>query len=76
MSPPRLRTVGILAVLVGALLLALRAVEVAIAAGAPGWVNIVALVLAWDAIKFSVVLLLTPLRLAGFWMRCSARRGA
>jgi hypothetical protein len=51
MSPPRWRTVGALAVLTSLLILAMRAVDVAITAGAPGWLNLVALTLAWDAIK-------------------------
>lgn len=53
-SQPRWRTVSSLAVLTSALLLVLRAVEVAIVAGAPGWLNLIALVLAWDAIKFAI----------------------
>ncbi|MGN6131379.1 MAG: hypothetical protein ACTHOK_13655, partial [Nocardioidaceae bacterium] len=48
---PRLRiSAGLLAV--GAtLLIAMHIVAVGIAAGAPGWLNLLVLVLAWDAIK-------------------------
>jgi hypothetical protein len=51
MSQPRWRTVGALAAFASVLLVAMRAVEVAVTAGAPDWLNVVALVLAWDAIK-------------------------
>lgn len=62
MSPPRWRTVGALAVLTSALLLVMRAVEVAITAGGPGWLNIVALLLAWDAIKVAAMTINTVVR--------------
>lgn len=64
-SQRRWRTAGSLAVLTSALLLVLRAVEVAIAAGAPGWLNLIALVLAWDAIKFAIESALTAFRGVG-----------
>jgi hypothetical protein len=40
---------------------AVHAISLAIAAGAPGWLNLVVLLLAWDAIKFAVVACLTSL---------------
>jgi hypothetical protein len=62
MSPSRWRTVGALAVLASVLLLAVRTVEVAITAGAPGWLNLVALVLAWDALRVSAMTIHTVIR--------------
>ena len=64
-SPPRWGTVLALAMLTGGLILTMRAVEIGIEAGGPGWLNIVALVLAWDTIKFAILagatgLLATP----------------
>lgn len=51
MAAPQFRTaVGLLA-LAAALLIAMHMVAVAVAAGAPGWLNLVVLVLAWDTIK-------------------------
>jgi hypothetical protein len=55
MSQPRWRTVGAMAVLTGIVLLAMRAVAEGVAAGAPGWLNLVVLVLAWDAIKVAIL---------------------
>lgn len=61
-APPRWGTaVALLAVAV-TLLLAMHAVVQAIAAGAPGWLNLVVLVLAWDAIKFAAAAAVTTLR--------------
>lgn len=51
MGRPRLRTAAGLIALAAALLIAMRMVAEAIAAGAPAWLNLVVLVLAWDAIK-------------------------
>jgi hypothetical protein len=51
---PRL---GVAAGLIGTAMVLLAMVHVvasAAAAGAPGWLNVVVLVLAWDAIKFSL----------------------
>ena len=73
MSPPRWRTVGALAALASVLLLALRAIEVAITAGAPGWLNILALVLAWDVIKVGALAIATCARTALRRSPCRAR---
>lgn len=51
-TPPRWRTAAALLTLVVVLLLGMHVVAVAIASGAPGWLNILVFVLAWDAIKF------------------------
>lgn len=50
-SPAHVRTALMLVVLAGALLVAMHAVHVAIREGAPGWLNLVVLILAWDFIK-------------------------
>lgn len=50
-APPRWRTVSALAALAAALLIAMHAVAVAVEHGAPGWLNLFVIVLAWDAIK-------------------------
>lgn len=64
MAAPRFRTaVGLLAV-AAALLLAMHLVAVAVVAGAPGWLNLVVLVLAWDAIKLVGLSILTAIRAA------------
>ena len=51
MGRPRLRTAAGLIALAAALLIAVRMVAEAVAAGASAWLNLVVLVLAWDAIK-------------------------
>jgi hypothetical protein len=48
---PRLRLAASLLGLAAVLLLAMHAVAHAASAGAPGWLNLVVLVLAWDALK-------------------------
>lgn len=68
-SPPCRRTAGTLAALTVLLVLAMRAVQTAITAGAPEWLNIVALVLAWDVIKIFALAIWTCSRLV------FARRG-
>ncbi|WP_107706235.1 hypothetical protein [Nocardioides allogilvus] len=50
-SEPRWRTAALLAAVALALLAAMHGAASAVASGAPGWLNIVVLVLAWDAIK-------------------------
>lgn len=50
-SHPSLSAFAILVVLVGALPVGMTMASRAAVAGAPGWLNLVALVLAWDAIK-------------------------
>jgi hypothetical protein len=65
-SPSRWRAVFALAVLTTVLILVMRTVGIAIGEGAPSWLNMVALLLAWDAIKFGAATAVTT-------MRCLAR---
>jgi hypothetical protein len=55
---PRWRTAAVLIVLATALLLAMHALGEAVANGAPGWLNLLVLVLAWDAIKIGLLAIL------------------
>jgi|GEM_PF-1840836 len=48
---PRARTAAGLLAIACVLLIAMHVAAVAVAAGAPGWLNLVVLVLAWDALK-------------------------
>ena len=50
-SPPSWKMAAGLAALAAALLLAMRGVQLGISAGGPGWLNLVVVLLAWDAIK-------------------------
>lgn len=50
---PRWRTAAALSVLVGSLVVAMHAMGEAVANGASGWLNLIVLLLAWDAIKIS-----------------------
>lgn len=50
-SRPRVSTVAKLLALTGILLVAMKVVAEAVATGAPGWLNLVVLIVAWDAIK-------------------------
>lgn len=54
LAPSKPRTVLLLGTAAIILILAMRAVELLISAGAPGWMNLVVLVLAWDAIKLGL----------------------
>jgi hypothetical protein len=69
---PRWRTAAVLIVLATALLLAMHALGEAIANGAPGWLNPLVLVLAWDAIKFVVVSGQVTVRLLGRAIRAKS----
>ena len=51
---PRWRSAVLLAVLAATTLAAMHLVAEAVAAGAPGWLNLVVLFLAWDSIKFGL----------------------
>jgi hypothetical protein len=75
-ATPRLRTsVGLLAV-AATLLIAMHMVAEAVAAGAPGWLNLVVLALAWDAIKVGLLAVATALRAAEGGLRRRWRRGS
>jgi hypothetical protein len=52
---PRWRTAAGLIVLAGLLLVAMHVLAEAVAHGAPEWLNLIVLVLAWDAIKLSAL---------------------
>ncbi|WP_310964094.1 hypothetical protein [Nocardioides terrisoli] len=60
---PRVRTLTVLVVLASVLLVGMHVLAEAIAVGAPGWLNLVVLVLGWDAIKVSWLALGVVLRL-------------
>lgn len=60
-SRPTLRMAIGLGVLAFGCALAVHGVGRAIGGGAPAWLNLVVLVLAWDAIKFTVMACLTSL---------------
>lgn len=59
---PRWRLAAGLLGLTGVMLVAMHVVADTVSAGAPGWLNLVVFVLAWDAIKFAVLACLTSLR--------------
>jgi branched-subunit amino acid ABC-type transport system permease component len=65
---PRWRTVALLIVVAAALLVAMHALGEAVANGAPGSLNIVVLVLAWDAIKVILLALSCLLRMSAYWI--------
>jgi hypothetical protein len=50
-APPRWRTVLALVALATVVLIVMHAIDQAVVRGAPGWLNMVVLVLAWDSIK-------------------------
>lgn len=55
MSPPRWRYLPLLAGLAAATLIAMHLLAEAVADGAPGWLNLIVLILAWDTIKFALL---------------------
>lgn len=64
-SQPRPRTAAAVLALAAGLLVAMKVVADAVVAGAPGWLNLVVLVLAWDAIKLALLGLRTLALWAG-----------
>ena len=75
-AAPRFRTaVGLLAA-AAVLLIAMHMVATAVAAGAPGWLNLVVLVLGWDAIKVSWLAVGVVLRLVALGVRRLTGRSA
>jgi hypothetical protein len=58
-ATPTVRTAVALMTLAAILLALTHAVAAAVASGAPGWLNLVVLVFAWDAIKFALLAGLT-----------------
>jgi hypothetical protein len=73
-SAPRPRRALILAVLASTTLVAMHLLAAAVAAGAPGWLNLVVLVLAWDTIKFGLVAASEAVR-CSMWICWPRRRG-
>lgn len=73
-AAPCWRTVLALAALAVALLVAMHLVSEAIARGAPGWLNLVVLVLAWDSIKLGVLAGLMAARHASLVVRAALGR--
>ena len=61
-SPPRWRTAVLLLALAHALIWAAHLLSMAIEAGSPGWLNLLVLVFAWDAIKFWLLAIHTGIR--------------
>jgi hypothetical protein len=61
-EPPTLRMFAALLALAAALLIATETLSSAVASGAPGCLNLVLLVLAWDAIKVALLAAHTGLR--------------
>ena len=61
-SPPRWRTVMLLMALAYALVGAMHFLSTAIENGAPSWLNLLVMVLAWDAIKIGLLAVMATLR--------------
>ena len=70
-AAPALSTAAALLAVASSLMVALKVVSDAVAAGAPGWLNLVVLVLAWDVLRIGLLALHTILR----WL-CSRHRRA
>lgn len=69
-TAPALRTAAAMLAVASSLIVALRVVSDAVAAGAPGWLNFVVLVLAWDAIKIGWLAIAVLFR----WVGLAANR--
>ena len=63
-APPRCRIALLLATLAMTLLVAMHVLAEAVGGGAPGWLNLVVVVLAWDAIKLGLASASVALRCA------------
>lgn len=73
-SPARLRTAAKLAALATVLLVAMRCVQLFIHVGGPGWLNLIVLVLAWDAIKIGALAAFISFRRGGSLPGCCPAR--
>jgi hypothetical protein len=73
--PPVWRTVLVLAAVAVAALVLMHGLDVAVSAGAPAWINLIVLILAWDAIKFGVASALVAARCLLRPLRGHAQRG-
>jgi hypothetical protein len=72
---PRWSTAAVLSVLVAALLVAMHGLGEAVGNGAPGWLNLIVLVLAWDAIKLAALVCAVLARCALLIASRAFRRG-
>jgi hypothetical protein len=61
-AAPRFRTAAGLLAAAAVLLIAMHVVAEAVAAGAPGWLNLVVLVLGWDSVKLGWLVVLVLFR--------------
>lgn len=57
-AAPAVSTAAAMLAVASSLIVALKVVSDALAAGAPGWLNLVVFVLAWDAIKIGLLAIL------------------
>ncbi len=69
-SRPTLSTVAVLLAVAAGLIVAVKVLSGAMAAGAPGWLNLVVLIFAWDAIKIGWLAIALLFR----WFGVAARR--
>lgn len=69
-TAPALSSAAAMLGVASSLIVALNVVSDAVAAGAPGWLNLVVLVLAWDAIKIGWLAIAVLSR----WIRLATRR--
>lgn len=77
-AAPRWRVAAALLGLAAVLLMSMQALAIAVSAGAPGWLNLVVLVLVWDAVKVGWLAVgVVVRRIAGFARQAlgHARRG-
>jgi hypothetical protein len=75
-APPRWRTAGLLVALGLTTLMAMHLLAEAVAAGAPSWLNLIVLILAWDSIRFELVAASVALRCAVGNCRTLWRQGS
>lgn len=73
-SGPSLSAVAAVLSVAGGLIVAMKVISDAVAAGAPGWLSLVVFVLAWDAIKIGLVAILAIGRCAGRALAASVGR--
>lgn len=66
-TTPGLGTAAAMLAVALSLIVALKVVSDALVAGAPGWLNLVVLVLAWDTLKVGLAAVLFAVRGAGAW---------
>lgn len=74
-APPRFRTALLRATVAMTLLVAMHVIAEAVAAGAPGWLNLVVGVLAWDAIKLGLLAVSVVVRRTALLCAEAASRG-